>query len=74
MLWTAMKRSIKVQRGFRLIVKMKILQVRTWFAVIENLAVDILLGTTYTDHCIRVIFCDEQKDWANTSPTGTNLR
>lgn len=37
------------------------LPVRAWFGVIENLAVDVLLGTSFIECCIQGIFTSECK-------------
>lgn len=37
------------------------LPVRVWFGVVDNLAVDVLLGTSFIDLCIQGLFPGEQK-------------
>lgn len=44
-----------------LFVRMGDLCVYAWFGVIRNLAVDVVLGTSFIDSCIRGIFPSERK-------------
>lgn len=37
------------------------LQVCPWFGVVENLAVDVLLVTTYMDSCMKEIFPTDKR-------------
>lgn len=53
---TSTTEPITVKGGTPLIVKWGTLQIRPWFCIIENLAVKILLKSTYIDNCIKIIF------------------
>lgn len=45
------------------------LLVRPWFAIVENVAVDVLLGTSFIDLWIRGVFSTKRKvnSWHSTS-------
>lgn len=37
------------------------LRIRTWFGVVKNLVVDVLLGQSFIDHCIWGIFSTREQ-------------
>lgn len=57
-----------------LFIQIEELLVPAWFGIVENLAVDVLLGTSLVDWCIRSIFPTEQKvvSWS-LRPAAINL-
>lgn len=55
------KESEYIQESIRLIVITGTLQERAWFYMVKSWAVDILLGTTFFDHCIDAIILKDRK-------------
>lgn len=58
---TANGKVVSVEGIMHLYVRMGDLRVRSWFGVVENLVIDVLLGTSFMYRCIRRIFPSEQK-------------
>lgn len=58
---TATREHVNVEGVIPMFVRIGDLRVRAWFGVVENLAVDILVGTSFIDRCIRGIFPTERK-------------
>lgn len=58
---TATKAPILLDGTILLFVKIGELRVRVWFGIVKNLAVDILLGTSFIDRYIQGIFLSERK-------------
>lgn len=60
-LGTATKKLIKIEGVITLVVHMEDLQVQAWFRIVKNLPVKALIGTTYINKCIQLIFLIERK-------------
>lgn len=58
---TATRETVKVEGIVRTFVQIGDLRVRAWSGVVENLAVDILLGTSFIDRFIISILAGERK-------------
>lgn len=52
---------VSVERIEPLFVLMGDLRVCIWFGVVKNLVIDLLLGTSFINRCIRGVFPSERK-------------
>lgn len=68
---TATNKADSFQGVIFLIGYMRILHACAWLHILENLAVNLLLGTSYMDRSIRVIFPTKRKI-APSNPTGAD--
>lgn len=52
---------MNIEITVQLFIRMGYLHIRTWYGIVENLAVDILLRTLFINRCIRRIFPTERQ-------------
>ena len=66
-LTSASRNAMNLVGVLPLFIRMGDLKVRVWFGVVENLAVPVLLGTSYIDRFVQGIFPQERKVVPNDS-------
>lgn len=72
-LWTANCEVVTIKSIGPLLIGFGYLSVRTWFGIVENLAVDDMLGASFIDRVIRGTFLTERKIISCHSRPVTNM-